>query len=88
MWFAKIMENIKANYRSIMIILLLIAGLLAGVYLVQKQQLFKSKASSEVNSAIKATDENGKELEYQGNSTFKTDSRKINIGIKDLQQLK
>ncbi|MBI2337841.1 hypothetical protein HYU95_01535 [Candidatus Daviesbacteria bacterium] len=81
------MEYFKEKYKTIILVILLLGGLLAGVYLVQNQQIFKSKASSEINNVINVTSEGGR-VEYQGNKTFKTNSKRINIGIKDLQQIK
>lgn len=67
--------------------LLLGVGLLAGVYLVQTRQIFKSKATTEINEVVNITPEGGN-IEYQGNKTFKTNSKRINIGTKDLEQIK
>lgn len=77
------MENIKKQYKAIIIILVLIAGLLALVYLVQKQQLFKSKAEDEINTVINIT---GGGVKYEGNKTFRTNSKQINIEM-DPQKL-
>lgn len=80
--------DIKLNKSQIITTLLLLIGLLVTVTLVQRQQIFKSKASSDINSAISVTDPAGNELEYVGNNTYNTNSLDVKIGIKDLEQLK
>ncbi|MBI2314477.1 hypothetical protein HYU93_00230 [Candidatus Daviesbacteria bacterium] len=82
------LDELNITKKQIIIALLLLIGLLAGVYLVQVQQVFKSRAASEINTALNVTDEQGNQLEYQGNNTYKTNSLNIRIGIKDLEQLK
>lgn len=82
------METIK-NYKiQIIVMVLLLIGLAVGVFLVQKQQIFKSRASSGINAALTVTDLNGKDLEYQGSGVYNTNSLDVQIGIKDLEQLK
>ncbi len=82
------LDELNITKKQIIIALLLLIGLLAGVYLVQVQQVFKSRAASEINTTLNMTDEQGNQLEYQGNNTYKTNSLNIRIGIKDLEQLK
>lgn len=77
------MENIKKNYKSIVIFLVIAGGLLVLVYLVGKQQLFKSKAEAEINTVINIT---GGGVKYEGNKTFRTNSKRINIEM-DPQKL-
>lgn len=81
-------DELKITKKQIIIALFLLVGLLVGVYLVQVQQIFKSRAASDVNAALNVTDEQGNALEYQGDNTYKTNSQNIRIGIKDLEQLK
>ena len=81
------MAYLKGKIKTIILLGIIVLGLLAGVYLVQRQQTYKSKAA-EINTALTITDENGKELEYQGNNTYKTYSQDINISVSDLKQLK
>lgn len=73
---------------NLLVVLMLLVGLGAGVYLVQTKQLLKSFAASEINSALTVTDENGQDLQYMGNNTFKTTSTHVRVGIKDLESLK
>lgn len=78
------MENIKKQYKSIIVIVVLALGLAALIFLVQKQQLLKSRAGAGINETISVTDDQGREIEYVGNDTFKTKSQRINIGNKGL----
>ncbi|EKD85442.1 MAG: hypothetical protein ACD_38C00030G0012 [uncultured bacterium] len=80
--------DIKVNKTQLILIIILLIGLIAGVYLVQTRQIFKSKAASEINTALEVTDDSGNALEYQGNGTYKTKSLNVRVGIKDLEQLK
>ncbi len=82
------MEILRSNLKSIIIVSLLVLGLVTVVLLVQKQQIFKSKAAADINVALHVTDDQGNPLEYQGGNTYKTNSTNIKIGIKDLEQLK
>lgn len=80
--------EIKINKLQLAVFAVLIIGLVAGLYLVQTKQIFKSRAAAEINTAIDVTDDQGTPLEYQGNSTYKTNSLKVRVGIRDLEQLK
>lgn len=75
------MNEFLLRNKAIIIIFVLIAGLFASVYLVQKQQLLKSKATDEINTVINVSGDQRKEVNYQGNKTFKTTSKKINIEL-------
>lgn len=68
--------------------ILLLMGLAVGVFLVQKQQIFKSRAASEIDTALDVTNLEGTPLEYQGNGVYDTKSLDVRVGIKDLEQLK
>lgn len=81
------MKYIKENIKMISFTIIIVLGIVASVYLAQKQQIFKSKAA-EINTAINVSDTNGNELEYQGNNTYKTHSQDIKIGVRNLKQLK
>lgn len=78
------MEEIRKKYKAILIIVAVVIGLITLVYLIQRQQIIKSRAEQEINATLSVTDENGSELEYIGNDTFKTTSRRIIIKNKDL----
>lgn len=64
------------NKKQLIILVILIVGLLIGLFLVQRKQIFKSKATSDVNQAISIPDS-----EYQGNNTYKLKSRSVHIDI-------
>lgn len=81
------MDLVKAKQKSIIIVILLLLGLIVGVYLVQKQQVIKSKAGSDVGSGIRVSNEDGKEVKYEGNNTWRTNTTYIEISIDDLNQL-
>lgn len=80
--------EIKVNKIQILLIGVLLLGLITAVYLVQVQQVFKSRAAADINAALEVTDDQGTPLQYQGNSTYKTDSLDVKVGIRDLDQLK
>lgn len=70
--------------------LLLIGGLVAGLYLLQQQQTIKSKASSNLINAFEIKDDKGNTLVCDGNTnppTCTTSSLNINIKVKDLNAL-
>lgn len=70
-------------------LILILIGIIAGVYLIQKNEMltYKSNASqSEICSALSITDRNGKDLECDCGQTppvCKTKSLDINIRVKD-----
>lgn len=72
-------------------VLLLIAGIIVGVYLVQKQQLFKSKASSApIIDALEIKDNNGKIINCDSNTnppTCEISDPNITIRLKDTSVL-
>lgn len=79
---------IKVNKIQLIILVVLLIGLIAGVYLVQTKQILKSRAAADINIALEVTDDQGNALEYQGNGTYKTNSLNVRVGIRDLEQLK
>lgn len=80
--------TIKSNWKAILGVSVLIVGLGITVYLVQNKQIFKSRAATEINSALNVTDENGTALIYKGNNTYQATSKKVRIEISNLDQLK
>lgn len=74
--------------KQIAIVMILLLGIIISVILVQRQQIFKSRAASEINNALTVTDSEGNDLEYRGGGVYKTRSQDVQIGIKDLEQLK
>lgn len=80
------LEFITHNWKRSLSLLVLLLGLILAMYLVQKQQIFKSKANTEIDAAIEVKSEDGT-VTYQGNDTFKTTSKNIQVNIKSLQGL-
>lgn len=80
------MEYIRLHLKSLLIIILLLAGLVVGVYLVQTKQIFKSRAFTDVNEAFEMTDDLGNNLKC-GGDTCETESLRVNIRIKDVPAL-
>lgn len=77
----------KINKTRLIIIIILLLGLGASIYLVQNKAILKSRAGSDISNSFNITDSTGQPLEYQGNNTFKTSTPNIKIGIKNLQGL-
>lgn len=79
------MNLIKKNWLKIIFILILLAGVVVGIYLVNHPQILKSKASSDINDSIGVSSDGV--VTYEGNNTFKTNSKNIRINLKNLDQL-
>ena len=73
------MKLIKANLRSIIILVLVVLGLIVTIYLVKNPQIFKSRADS---SRFQITDKDGNNVPYDG-SKFTTISDHITVGIQE-----
>lgn len=76
-------QGVTISKKYLITIIILLLGLLALLYLVRNPQIFKSRATSDVSSALEVTSPEG-EVEYQGNNTYKTNSPRIKIRIQDL----
>lgn len=70
----------KKNLRSIIITLLLLAGLAAAVYLVQTQKIFKSRANVD---QLRVTTSDGAQVQKENNQ-FTTISDTIRIEVPDI----
>lgn len=68
------------------LIVLLLLGIVIGVYLVQNTQIFRSRASVNVNAAFEIKDANGSEIYCNGNTCY-TDSDRVEIKLKDVSVL-
>lgn len=78
---------LKLQKIQIAVILILVIGLAAGIYLVQTQQIFKPKATAELYSAFEVTsNEPGKTVTCSG-STCQTNTLNINIKLEELNAL-
>lgn len=80
------MDVIK-DRKPIIILLLLLIGIAVSVYLVQNRQVLKSRAGSEVGNGLRVSNEDGSEVKYDGNNTWRTNTTHNEINIEDLQQL-
>lgn len=81
-----IVARLKSEGLSIVIMVLLLVGVGAGVYLTQSGQTYRSKADV-AQEAFVVTDGEDNPLVYRGNNIYQTDSLKIRIRIKDLSLL-
>lgn len=71
-------------------LLVLIVGVGVGVYLVQTQQILKSKASSNFVNAFEFKDKDGNIIQCDGNTsppTCTTKSLDIQVKVKDVNSL-
>lgn len=78
------MQFLRENLKTIVIILILLIGLIVGLVLVQKQQLFKSRAASGLDSLIKVTpleEEQNNVTFDQETNTFTTSSNNVKIQL-------
>lgn len=76
---------LKPNTKSLLTVLILLAGLAVGVFLVQRTQILKSSASAE---AVDITTEEGNAISQDESGQYQTDSLKVRINIKDVDKLK
>ncbi len=81
------MKFVKSNFRLIILIALLILGIVVGIYLVGKPQIFKSKATSSTSDAFDISDEQNNPI-YCQNGVCQSNSNKINLKLKDLLPFK
>lgn len=82
----------KGIIAQIVLIIILAAGLIVGVYLVQHPQIFRPKASGEslIIQALDMKDSNGKDINCDNSTnppTCETETSDITIKIKDLDIL-
>jgi len=76
----------KISKIQILIAVILIAGIVGGVYLIQHPQIFKSKAGQTIYNAFEITDDTGNAIPCIENNC-NTDSLDVNIKIKDINAL-
>lgn len=83
--------NQKGVIAHILLIIILVAGLIAGVYLVQHPQIFRPKAGggSPIIGALEMKDSNGGDIHCDGANppVCETSTQDIIIKIKDLDAL-
>lgn len=78
------MKYIRTNLKSIIIVVLLLAGLAVTLYLVKNPQIFKSRAGAD---AIKITTPDGLKLEKREDGKYYTNSDQIQIEVQDFDRL-
>lgn len=76
------MELIRANVKSIIFVIILVIGLIASLYLVSQTQIFKSRATAQLNAILEVTPDGSGTVEYVGNNTWKTTNPKVQIRLK------
>ena len=76
------MNIIRANLKSIIILLLVILGVAVTVYLVKNPQILKSRADVE---GLNVTDKNGNSV-TKVEGKFTTTSDHIKIGVQDINK--
>lgn len=81
-----IVAKLKSEGFSIVVMILLLIGVGAGVYLTQSGQSYKSKAEV-AEQAFILTDSEDNPLMYRGNNIYRTDSLKVRIRLKDISLL-
>lgn len=86
------MQYVKSNLKSIIFITILLIGIIVGVYLVQVQHIFKSKASEQIYNAIEVNQitEVGEKQRVQceeNNCTSKSLDMEFKIDVKNLEKL-
>lgn len=74
------------NWKSGAFFLLLLLGVVISVYLVQEQQIFKSKAAIDVSAALEIKDHQGNSINCSGTTCY-TNSDSVTIRIKDIKVL-
>lgn len=75
------------NQKSLILIIILLIGIVVTVFLVQKTQIFRSKATSDTNDVVNIEDTSGRSVEFK-EGRFKVHSQDVTISVKNLQQLK
>ena len=79
-----IFKNQKVQLITIAI---LVAGLGVGIYLVQTEQIFKPKASTNPYNAFDITDQNGNQLNCDQRGNCSTPTLNVNFRLEDIQVL-
>ena len=75
------MEYIKNNKKTILIVLILFFGLVATIIAALKPQIFKSKAADNKGSILEISTPDGKALPFENNSVT-TPTKSIRIKLK------
>lgn len=81
-----IVARLKSEALSMGVIIVLLVGLAAGVYLTQQGQTVRSRANI-AQEAFVVTDTSDNPLSYRGNNMYRTNTLKIRLRIKDASLL-
>lgn len=84
------LKDLKISKIQIITVAILLLGIIVAVILVQRQQIFRSKATNEIYNAFEVKNSSGQTLPYSdtpGIRTYQTDDLYININIKDINAL-
>ncbi len=74
------------DLKDIVIVILLLVGLILGVYSVQNPQIFQSQAESNLTNAFNIKDTNGNQINCT-NNVCTTRSLEVEVQLKDLSPL-
>lgn len=72
---------------SIILIVILLVGLGVGIFLVQRQQIFKSKASQQLQNAFEITPADPQKTVSCSEGTCQTDTLDVQIKLQDIEAL-
>lgn len=82
--------KILKQRKSLIVIMVLLVGIILGVFLVQRPQIFKSKAGNEVFNAFEVKNSKGQTLQFTdnpGTRIYQTDDLNVNINVMDINAL-
>lgn len=80
--------DIKINKLQVVVLAILLIGIIAGVILVQRQQILKSRATQEIYNAFQSSDSEGNPLSCEGNVCETKDlDIKIKVDVDELERL-
>lgn len=75
-------EFVRKNITSLILIVVLLAGLSVTLYLTRTQRNFTGKAASEISNIIEVTDPNGSVIAPNGNAAYSTNTNKVILRVK------
>lgn len=79
--------SIIKSQKSLILVIILLIGIAVTVILVQRTQIFRSKATSDTTEVVDVNDATGGNVEFK-EGRFKVHSKDVTISVKNLQQLK
>lgn len=78
-------EPVRKNWKPVTVVVVLLIGLIATLYLVQHPIIWKSQAETDIGQVIKIGPDD--QVKYEGNKTWTTNSESVEINIEDLSSL-